>query len=67
MSVSHQALGVAGNHHLSEGFPSQRKRDLTLPVGSVVKTLIAMQEMKGDAGLIPGSGRSPGEGNGNAL
>ena len=27
MSVSHQTLGVAGNHHLSEGFPfSEEKR-----------------------------------------
>ena len=37
---------------LREGFPG----------GSVVKNLQA-----GDAGLIPGSGRSPGEGNGNLL
>ena len=36
------------------------------PDGSVVKNLLAMQE-KGDAGLIPGSGRSPGGGNGNTL
>ena len=32
--------------------------------GSVVKTLPANA---GDAGLIPGSDRSPGEGNGNPL
>ena len=37
---------------LREGFPG----------GSVVKNLQA-----GDAGLVPGSGRSPGEGNGNLL
>ena len=30
----------------------------------MVKNLPALQ---GDAGLIPGSGRSPGEGNGNPL
>ena len=36
------------------------------PDGSVVKNLLAMQE-KGDVGLIPGSGRSPGGGNGNPL
>ena len=36
------------------------------PDGSVVKNLLAMQE-KGAAGLIPGSGRSPGGGNGNPL
>ena len=34
------------------------------PVGSVVKNLPANA---GDAGLIPRSGRSPGEGNGNPL
>ena len=32
--------------------------------GSVVKTLA---ENAGDVGLIPRSGRSPGEGNGNSL
>ena len=32
--------------------------------GSVVKNLPANS---GDAGLMPGLGRSPGEGNGNAL
>ena len=36
------------------------------PDGSVVKNLLAMQK-KGDAGLIPGSGGSPGGGNGNPL
>ena len=34
------------------------------PGGSVVKNLPANA---GDAGSIPGSGRSPGEGNGNPL
>ena len=34
------------------------------PGGSVVKNLPASAE---DTGLIPGSGRSPGEGNGNPL
>ena len=34
------------------------------PGGSVVKTLPANA---GDLGSIPGSGRSPGEGNGNPL
>ena len=35
-----------------------------LPGGSVVKNLCANA---GDAGLVPGSGKSPGEGNGNPL
>ena len=39
-------------------------RDLGFPGGSVVKNLPANA---GDSGLIPGSGRSPGEGNGNPL
>ena len=39
----------------------QRKR---FPAGSVVKNASANA---GDAGSIPGSGRSPGEGNGNPL
>ena len=34
------------------------------PGGSVVKNLIVTA---GDVGLIPGLGRSPGEGNGNPL
>ena len=37
---------------------------LGFPAGSVVKNLPANA---GDTGLIPGSGRSPGEGNGNPL
>ena len=37
------------------------------PGGSVVKNLPATQETQEVAGLIPGSGRSPGEGNGNSL
>ena len=37
---------------------------LDFPGGSVAKNLLANA---GDVGLIPGSGRSPGEGNGNPL
>ena len=33
----------------------------------VVKNLSAMERCKGGVGSIPGSGRSPGEGNGNPL
>ena len=36
----------------------------TFPDGSVVKNPLANA---GDPGLIPGSGRSPGEGNGNSF
>ena len=37
------------------------------PGGSVVKNLPANAGDVGDAGSIPGSGRSPGGGNGNPL
>ena len=38
-----------------------------LPGGSVVKNLPANAGDTGDVGLIPGSGRSPGGGQGNPL
>ena len=38
-----------------------------LPGCTVVKNLPANAGDAGDAGSIPGSGRSPGEGNGNPL
>ena len=41
--------------------------NLGFPGGSVLKNLPAMQETQEVAGLIPGSERSPGEGNGNPL
>ena len=37
------------------------------PGGAVVENLPASAGDAGDAGLIPGLGRSPGEGNGNPL
>ena len=40
---------------------------LDVPGGSVVKNLPASAGHAGDLGLIPGSGRSPGVGNGNPL
>ena len=40
------------------------KRKQGFPGGSAVKNLLANA---GDMGLIPGSGRPPGEGNGNPL
>ena len=36
-------------------------------VALVVKSLLPMQKGTGDPGSIPGSGRSPGGGNGNLL
>ena len=40
---------------------------MAFPDGSVVKSLRANAGDAGDVGLIPGSGRSSGEGNGNPL
>ena len=40
---------------------------MDFPDDSVVKNLPASSEDARDAGFIPGSGRSPGEGNGNPL
>ena len=37
------------------------------PGGSALKNLPTSAEVAGDVGWIPGSGRSPGEGNGNSL
>ena len=37
------------------------------PHGSAVKNVSANTRDVGEAGFIPGSGRSPGEGNGNPL
>ena len=37
------------------------------PGGSVVKNLATNARDAGDSGLIPGSGRSPGRGNGTPL
>ena len=40
---------------------------MDFPGGAVVKNLPVNSGDAGDAGLIPGSGRSPGGGNGNPL
>ena len=50
-------LVLASLHELMWGFPG----------GSVVKSLLADAGDAGDAGSAPGSGRSPGGGNGNPL
>ena len=44
-----------------------RCRDVGVPGASVVKNPPANAGNAGDAGLIPGPGRSPGEGHGNPL
>ena len=55
MRVGRNSLG--GSTKINWSFPS----------GSAVKILPAMQENAGEVGSIPGSGRSPGGGNGNPL
>ena len=42
-------------------------KEMGIPSVSVVKNLPTRAGDARDAGLIPGSGRSPGEGNGNPL
>ena len=44
-----------------------RDSNVGFPRGSVIKNVPANAGATGDAGLIPGSGRSPGVGNGNPL
>ena len=48
-------------------FDTQVESYWCFPGDSAVKSLPGMQEMLGDAGSIPGSGRSPGGGHGNPL
>jgi len=50
--------------HLRPNFFKKRVMDLGFPGGSEVK---ASSRNAGGLGSIPGSGRSPGEGNGNPL
>ena len=47
--------------------PKNKGREEGYPGGSVVKNLPANAEDERDTGLIPGSGRSPGEGTVNPL
>ena len=54
-SLYGSGFSLAMVYPLIQGFPGS----------SVVKNLPANVEDISDAGLIPGSGRSPGEGNGN--
>ena len=49
---------------LSDTFLESNTNNMGFPGGSEVK---ASASNAGDPGLIPGSGRSPGEGNGNPL
>ena len=46
---------------------AKKKKKILIHGDAVVKNLLANAEDSGDVGLIPGSGRFPGEGNGNPL
>ena len=48
-------------------FNNEVEDEMGFPGGSVVKNLPTNAGDTGEAGSIPGSGRSPGEGNGNLL
>ena len=48
-------------------FNHEQTKNAGFPGGSVVKNLPVNAGDTGDKGLIPGLGRSPGEGNGNPL
>ena len=68
--IGYDAVGLTGHLHKSSfcrvvGLPGGSV--VGLPGGSVVKNLPANTGDPGDVGSIPGSGRSPGEGNGNLL
>ena len=56
--------GITHATDLNLGKLWEMVRDRGFPGGSKVK---ASASSAGDLGLIPGSGRSPGEGNGNPL
>ena len=62
-TVTQSGFLVASNRNLS-GLFKQRQTfpQVGFPDGSVVKNLPANE---GDAGSVPGLGRSPGEGNGH--
>ena len=67
-----QNTGVGSRSLLQGIFPSRLGFILTtanvdFPDGAVVRDLLANAGDMGDAGLIPGSGRSPEEENGNPL
>ena len=52
---------------LQEAWIPPTVKELLRPSGSVVKNLPAIAEDVGDTGLVPESGRSPGEGHGSLL
>ena len=63
----------AGKHRSREKLNEElwgdfnKRNSWTLSLGSVAQTVKASSYNVGDWGLIPGLGRSPGEGNGNPL
>ena len=67
--ISHQKIYTSAEtklstYNLTTQYPQKIQKNQGFPGGSVGKNLPANVR---DAGSIPGSGRSPGEGNGNPL
>ena len=62
-----QSMGSKRVRHDRATEQQQRCSIWASPVAQLVKTLPANAEGARDAGSIPGSGRSPGEGNGNPI
>ena len=60
-------MGLEIQHGYLCLYVSMNKSSQGFSVGSVVKNLPDNAGDAGDVGLIPGLGRSPGEGNGNPL
>ena len=60
-------LTLGGGGGLREPLGSQKLVGSIVPAFLVAQTVKASACNAGDRGLIPGSGRSPGEGNGNPL
>ena len=60
-------MGLEIQHGYLCLYVSMNKSSQGFSVGSVVKNLPDNAGDAGDVGLIPGLGRSPGEGNGNTL
>ena len=62
--VAPQKVKKTNNSNVHHQIKGQANCGMGFPGSSVVKNLLANE---GDMDLIPGSGRSPGEGNGNPL
>ena len=66
--ISISKLGIQGNFlSLIKGIYEKPTGNIILSASLVAQSLKCLPANAGDLGLIPGSGRSPGEGNDNPL